>query len=128
MCFKTLQKNKDCSLLLLRLVIGAIFLAHGHMKWSNFDGTLTVMNILAIAEPLGGVAMIVGLLTRWAGLGLVVIMLGAIQMKFSGGGLVSFATGGKWEFDLLILAACVMVMTMGPGKYALDVWAKWDKA
>ena len=127
MCFKALQKNKDVSILLLRIAIGAIFIAHGYMKWSGFEPTLTVMHILAIAEPLGGVAMIIGGLTRWAGLGLSIIMLGAIQTKFSGSGFAGFASGDKWEFDLLILAACIMVMTVGAGKWALDAYAGWDR-
>lgn len=128
MYFHILQKNKDWSILLLRVAIGTIFLTAGYAKWSNFDGTLTVMNILAVAEPLGGLAMIVGILSRWAGLGLSIIMLGAIQMKFSSAGFAGFAAPPMWDFDFLILAACVMVMTMGAGKYSMDVWAKWDKA
>ena len=128
MYFHTLQKNKDMSLLLLRIAIGLIFLAHGWMKWNNFETATPLFKVLAIAEPLGGIAMLVGLLTRWAGLGLAIIMIGAIQMKFSGGGLGAFASGGKWEFDLLILAACVMVMTLGPGRYSMDVNTGWDRA
>ena len=128
MCFKTLQKNKDCSILLLRIVIAAIFLLHGSMKWANFDGTLSVMNILAIAEPLGGVAILIGLLSRWAALGLAIIMIGAMQMKIGNVGITGFAGKGGWEFDAIIFAACVMIMTMGAGKYAIDAWMKWDKA
>src|SRR3989338_4074645 len=128
MCFKALQKNKDVSILLLRVVIGAIFILHGYMKWSNFDGTFTVMNILAIAEPLGGVAILIGALTRWAALGLAIIMLGAMQMKIGNVGIAGFAGKGGLEFDAIIFAACVMVMTMGSGKWAVDAWMKWDKA
>lgn len=127
MCFRALQKNKDWSLLLLRVVVAAIFLSHGYAKWSAFDGTLTVMNILAIAEPLGGIAVLAGLLTRWAGLGLAIIMLGAMQMKIGNVGIAGFAGNGGWEFDAIIFAGCVMIMTMGAGKYSLDAKMGWDK-
>lgn len=127
MCFRALQNNKDYSLLLLRLVVAAIFLIHGYAKWSNFDGTLTVMNILAIVEPLVGVAMLVGLLTRWASLGLAIIMLGAMQMKIGNVGIAGFAGKGGWEFDAIIFATCVMIMTIGAGQYSLDAKMKWYK-
>ncbi|MBI2635807.1 DoxX family protein [Candidatus Peregrinibacteria bacterium] len=126
MCFRTLHKNKDLSILFLRIVIAAIFLSHGYTKWAAFDGTLTVMNILAIAEPLGGVAMLIGLFTRWAGLGLAIIMLGAMRMKIGNVGIAGFAGMGGWEFDALIFAACVMIMTIGAGKYSLDAKTGWN--
>lgn len=128
MYFRSLQKNKDTVVLLLRLVVGMIFLVHGYMKFVSFENLPMTMQILAIAEPLGGIAIIAGVLTRWAGVGLGIIMLGAIYTKMSNVGLMGFAGQGGWEFDLLILMSCIVVMTMGPGKYSMDVKAGWDKA
>ena len=127
MCFKFLQKNYPMSILLLRIVIGCIFLTHGYMKWQGFETATPLFKILAIAEPLGGVAMLTGLLTRWAALGLSVIMLGAMWMKIGGVGFMGFAGKGGWEFEALIFAACVMMMTMGAGKYSMDAKTGWDK-
>lgn len=128
MFFSILQRNRDLSMVLLRLAIAGIFLVHGYMKWENFDALPSLMKILAIAEPLGGIAMLIGLLVRWAGLGLAIIMLGAIYTKINTMG-VAYAGSGimGWEFDALILAACIMIMTLGSGKYSLDAKAGWDK-
>lgn len=120
MYFKALERNKDWSILLLRIVIAAIFLAHGYMKWANFDGLPTLMKILAVAEPIGGLALLIGLLTRWAATGLLVIMVGAIYTKVSGA--APFA--GGWAYDAIIGAGCVMIMTLGAGKIALDAKMK----
>lgn len=128
MCFKTLQKNKDVSILLLRLAIAGVFLAHGYMKFQSFESLPALMKLLAVVEPLGGAAMLIGLLTRWAGLGLAIIMLGAIYTKITGMGVGFTGPGAGWEFDLLILMSCIMMMTMGAGKYSLDAKTGWDKA
>lgn len=128
MCFTTLQKNKDVSILVLRLAIAGIFLVHGYMKWQDFETAAPLFKLLAVVEPLGGIAMLIGLLTRWAGTGLGIIMLGAIYMKMGNVGLTGFAGQGGWEFDALILASCIMIMTTGAGKYSVDARTGWDKA
>lgn len=127
MCFKTLQKNNHVSLLLLRIVIGCVFLTHGYMKWEGFEAATPLFKLLAIVEPLGGIALIVGGLTRWAALGLSIIMLGAMWMKIGNVGITGFAGKGGWEFDALVFAACVMMMTSGAGKWSFDKKAGWDK-
>ncbi len=117
---------RDWALLILRLSIGAIFLYHGWMKWPLGDSML--FNILAIAEPLGGAAMILGVLTRWAGLGLAIIMLGAMYMKMTGFGQGAFdlfgtfagSRGAGWEFDLMIFAGCIVTMAFGAGSLSVD--------
>jgi putative oxidoreductase len=128
MFFHSMERRKDCALLLLRLAIAGAFLAHGYMKWTNFDTLPTIMKILAIAEPLGGAALILGALSRWAALGLIIIMLGAIYTKMFSMG-VGYAEGGKmgWEFDALLLAANYMILSVGAGKYSLDSWIGWEK-
>jgi putative oxidoreductase len=123
----SLHRHSDWGLLVLRLVIGAIFLYHGMMKWQMSDLS-PIMTILKYAEPLGGLALVLGALTQLAALGLAIIMLGAIYMKASGFGQQaldfagSFAPQGGtgWEFDLIILAGCVMLLIMGAGSMSLD--------
>lgn len=120
-----LSRHSDWALLILRLVIGAIFLYHGIGKWAMEDAN-TIMTILKFAEPLGGLALILGALTQLAAIGLSIIMLGAIYMKATGFGqgafdlLGTFGEGGKWEFDLMILAGCIMLIVMGAGRLSLD--------
>lgn len=121
----SLSRHSDWAMLILRLVIGAIFLYHGIGKWAMEDAN-TIMTILKFAEPLGGLALILGALTQLAAIGLSIIMLGAIYMKATGFGqgafdlLGTFGEGAKWEFDLMILAGCITLIIMGAGRLSLD--------
>lgn len=124
----SLRKHSDCALLLLRLALGAVFIYHGMMKWSMEDPN-TVMTILKFAEPLGGIALILGVLTQLAGLGLAIIMLGAIYNKATGFGQASFdlfGTFGSWEFDMMNLVVALALVVYGAGRYSLDalIWKK----
>jgi putative oxidoreductase len=126
-----LNRHSDWSLVVLRLVIGAIFLYHGISKWQMHDAD-TVFSILKIAEPLGGLALIVGALTQWAALGLSVIMIGAIYMKASGfgqstlnfSGTFSPQGGMGWEFEIVVLAGCLVLLFIGAGKLSIDAILK----
>jgi putative oxidoreductase len=127
MFMPSLSRHSDVAKLLLRLAIGVIFLYHGIGKWSMEDPN-AIFTILKFAEPLGGAAMILGVLTQLASLGLSIIMLGAIYMKMTGFGqgaldpAGTFAPGGGtgWEFDLMILAGCIAILIMGPGLWSVD--------
>lgn len=123
----SLQRYGDWALLALRLAIGVIFLYHGLMKWQMEDPSM-LFTILKIVEPLGGAALILGVLSQWAALGLGIIMLGAIYMKMSGFGNAALDPAGTfapqggtgWEFDMMILAGCIVLLVMGAGKMAID--------
>jgi uncharacterized membrane protein YphA (DoxX/SURF4 family) len=116
--------NKDWSMFILRLAIGAIFLFHGTQKWVFWSGVPEgvppflgyIMLFLSIAEPLAGVALIAGYQTILAVLGLTAVMVGALVMK-----IVLYAQPFEaWEMDLLLLAACVAVLIEGGGSIALE--------
>ena len=80
-----------------------------------------VMKLLSICEPLGALAMFAGLLVQPAALGFSLVMLGAIHLKRSKM-KVPFKsdTSTGWEFDLLILAASLLLLTIGAGAISLD--------
>ncbi len=79
---------------------------------SGVTGPLT-----AFVELLGGAALIVGLLTRLAALGLVVDMAGAILFVHFKNGF--FAPTG-YEYPLTLLAVSIAVLIAGPGAWAID--------
>jgi len=125
-----LNRFGDAGRLVLRLAIGIIFLVHGTMKWSMWNmepseqlsaSMLTIIKILSIAEPLGGVAIILGLLTPYAAIGLSIIMIGAINAKINlmNIGFAAQQTTG-WEFDFLILSGLVCILFIGAGKFSVD--------
>ena len=128
--FAGLHHYSDLALLILRLAVGCIFLLHGLPKrglWSAQPSAqmpaamLRNLRILSIAEPAGALGLIFGFLTQLAALGLVIVMLGAIQFlvtkvhrKFK-----EQDTPG-WEFEFMLLVSSLVLFVTGAGKYALD--------
>jgi len=126
---------------LLRLVLGIVFFAHGAQKmlgWFGgygFQGTLgfltdvlhipTPLAVLAIlAEFLGGLGLIVGLLTRVAAFGIGVNMLVAIfAVHAANGFFVNWSgtqKGEGYEYHLLVLAIVVYLLMRGAGAFSVD--------
>ena len=122
------------SLTLLRVVIGVIFTYHGYFKLfapGGFAGTVgffTALGIplakyaallVAITEFFGGVFLLLGMLTKWSAVLLFLEMLVAFfKVHFKYGLLISQTAYG-YEFVLLILAALVVIMVNGAGKFSL---------
>lgn len=104
--------------LALRLAIAAIFLVHGTKKLGNLT---SFMGFIGICETLGGLAMLFGFLTQLAALGLGIIMIGAMYKKINEWH-VPFTAMDKmgWEFDLILLGACIALLTLGAGVYSVD--------
>jgi putative oxidoreductase len=72
---------------------------------------------IALLELLGGAALIIGLLTRLAALGLMFDMLGAIVLVHLAGGY--FLPAG-YEYALLLFASCLALVLGGPGSLSAD--------
>lgn len=125
----SLTSYSDWGLLALRLAIGAVFIVHGKGKLGMWKmqpngqmkaSMISLMRLLSVAEPLGGVAMITGVLTQFATIGLSLVMLGAIYFKIKVWKMpfkADNATG--WELDLVLLAGNMVLLTSGPGIFTL---------
>ncbi|MBI4862914.1 MAG: DoxX family protein [Candidatus Riflebacteria bacterium] len=117
-------------LLFVRIVTGAAFMLHGWPKIQNPFGwmgpTSPVPGIFqalaALSEFGGGLALILGLLTPLACLGLACTMVVAIGMVHLPAGDPFVAMGGKRSFELALvyLANVVMLLLAGPGVFSLD--------
>lgn len=122
-----LARFQNWALLLARLSIGASFIVHGYFKlplWQSAPdgmpaGLLNVMRLLSVCEPLGGIAMILGVFTLPAAVGLTLVMLGAITLKNTDLMHLPFAAPGGWELDLAMLGQIWMIGTFGPGKISI---------
>ena len=124
-------RHQALGLTILRVVTGITFALHGYQKLFVFgvagvQGAFTKMGapmpmvtgpLVGSLEFFGGIALVIGLLTRLAALGLAIDMLGAIA-------LVHFANGfflpKGYEFVLMLFAAALTLAVAGAGGYSVD--------
>jgi putative oxidoreductase len=131
-------------LIFLRLGLGTIFIAHGAQKvfgWfggPGFEETLAYFQdhlgvpfgaaVLAmLTEFLGGLAVLIGLLTRIAALGLAIVMAVVISQVHWGHGFFlnwpcSPEIGHGFEYNLALMAMALTLVCTGPGKLSADKW------
>ena len=123
----------------LRLCVGAVFLAHGLQKFgflgTGLAGTTTLLAglelapayplavVTAIAELGGGVLLIVGGLTRWVALVLLIEQLvAAWKVNIANSYFLSTNDGPGMEYRLILTGAMLCLMMTGPGALSLDEW------
>jgi putative oxidoreductase len=117
--------------LILRLALGVIFAMHGWQKLQGgVEGTAGFLSslgfpapeifavLLIAAELLGGIALILGFLTHWVAKVLALVAVVALLTVHVSKGF--FVSGGGYEFILLILAASIALIFLGPGMWSLD--------
>lgn len=122
----------DTGLLVLRVAVGLTIAAHGTQKlfgWfkgGGLDGTGQFFTSLGypsgeamavvagLAEALGGLGLVLGLLTPLAGAAVAGTMINVVWIERSNGFV------GGYELPLLIGAAAAALALTGPGRYAVD--------
>ena len=133
MTFPELARFTDIALLLMRLMVGAVFVTSGynHLKdpatRSKDIGMSKGFTIfLGAAELAGGLGVIFGVLPQLAAIGLILLMLGAIQKK-----IFTWHTGfwGKsgtngWSYDTMLVIMNLVIVTTGGGNLTLTHWIK----
>jgi len=125
--FPELARFTDLGLLLMRLMIGVVFVSGGyrHLKDPGARGQSIGMGkgftlFLGIAEVAGGLGVAFGVLTQLAAIGLILIMLGAIQRK-----IFVWRTGfwgekaSGWHYDLLFVVMNLEILFTNGGAYVL---------
>ena len=126
----------DIGLLILRVVVGGLFIGHGAQKlfgWFGGHGRqgtggwfesigyrpgVAMATLAGAAEFGGGVALLLGLFT-WAGAAAIIgVMTNAILSVHIDKG--PWVTNGGWEFALTMAAVAAMLAYVGPGTISLD--------
>ncbi|RNG21263.1 DoxX family protein [Streptomyces botrytidirepellens] len=124
----------DTGLLLLRVVLGLTIAAHGSQKLFGWFGGLgldgigkaftgmgypagrTMAAIAGITEMLGGIGLVLGLITPLAGAAVFGTMVNAIVVDANGG----FFLPKGVEYAVLLAAGAAALALTGPGRYAVD--------
>lgn len=125
----------DVSLLLVRAVVGVIFVAHGSQKFFGAfggPGLIAIIEMMgpigifvSIAEFFGGLGLIVGFLSRFSAASLIGVMIGAIALVhgqhgfFLGAGPDSLLSAAGFEYNLALIGLLVPILIAGPGRFAL---------
>lgn len=120
----------DFALMFLRLFMGYAFIMHGYGKIQNPMGWMGaeapvpgVLQLLAaVAEFGGGIALILGLFTRLAALGIFFTMVVAAgtHLFAMGDPVIASGPGGSAEPALVYLFVSLLYMIQGPGRHSLD--------
>jgi len=128
MIFPQLARFTDLALLLLRLMVGLIFITSGwkHLKdpdarSKDIGMSKTFTIFLGAAECAGGLGVITGVLTQLAAIGLILLMLGAVQKKifvWHTGFWGKSGTNG-WSYETMIVLMNLVIVTTGGGNLSL---------
>jgi len=118
--------------LILRITLGILFLAHAGLKVfvftpagaAQFFGSLGLPPALAYltiaVEAAGGIALILGIFTRWLSLALIPVLIGAIAFVHGPAGFFFNNPNGGWEYLAFWIAALVVQALLGNGALALQ--------
>ncbi|WP_433337134.1 DoxX family protein [Spirillospora sp. CA-294931] len=128
----------DAGLLIGRLALGAIFIAHGWQKFDDVGHAAVTKNFEAMDIPLaslsayfatwvelvGGIALILGVLVPVAGALLAFNMAGAFWFAHSDNGL--WLDKGGYEYVLALGATALLLALIGGGRFSVDalVWGR----
>jgi putative oxidoreductase len=129
-------------ILLLRIVVGGIFAAHGAQKafgwWDGpgLAGTRAWLSgmgfrpaglfaaLVTLQELVGGLLLVFGFLTPLGSLAVTASMFVAVPMVHWKNGF--WNGGGGYEFNLALSAAAIALAATGPGRFSIDRALGWD--
>jgi putative oxidoreductase len=126
------SRNEQYAALLLRVGLGVVYIAHSvYLKLMVFTlpGTAQFFESLGLpgvfaylvfaAEAVGGLALILGVGTRWVAAALIPVAVGATWAHLGAGWLFT-NSGGGWEYPAFLALATAVQSLLGDGAYALS--------
>ena len=136
---KMMTTEKDFGAMVARIFLGAIILPHGMQKLigafggNGFEATMGFFTgmgmpwilafLVILAESLGSLALILGLVGRFMAFGIFAVMLGATFMHLDNGFFMNWfgaQAGEGFEYHLLAIGLALTVMIKGSGAASID--------
>ena len=126
--FRPSARQTSIGLAVLRIAVAAVFINHGRQKlfvfgFAGVTGAFTHMGVpvpgvmgplIGVLEFFGGIALLLGFLTRFVSIAFVCDMLGAIL-------LVQLKNGfSRFELEFLLLGASLALAFAGAGRFSID--------
>ncbi len=129
---------EDLGLLIIRVVVGILFIGHGAQKLFGWFGGyglkgtgdwlasmgikpgVAMALVAGLGELVGGILFLVGLLTPLAAVVIAGTMLVSILKVHGANGL--WVTQNGYEYNLVLFALAVGIALIGPGRYAVDTF------
>ena len=122
----------DLALLVSRVALGVILIAHGWQKFDEYtlDGTAASFGDMGVPAPavaamfvtavevLGGAALVLGVLTPVAGVLNMISLLGALVLVHLQNGV--FVQNGGFELVLALFSGLAVIALLGAGKFSVD--------
>ena len=140
--------TQDLGLLLLRAIVGAILVAHGLQKafgiWGgqgldSFKNSLSDMGyqhadvltyVAAGTQMAAGVLLVLGLFTPLAAAAALAYVINGLAANVAAqhdAGYTGFLLPGGYEYQILLTAALVAIILVGPGRYGFDAGRGWAR-
>jgi len=123
----------DWALLVARVIVGIIFMAHGSQKLFGAFGGPGLAGVVKMLGPVGylvtvdeffgGLGLVVGVLSRFSAFWLIVDMIGAIALVHGRNGLFLGAKPG-FEYCLALIGLLAAILLAGPGRFSLGRWLR----
>ena len=137
MLARLFQTRHDAALVLLRVVIGVIFIVYGWRHMSDLSGYIQAYDqafniplpglfapLVASIHLFGGFAIVLGVLTRYVGALMAITMIvSTLTVRLPQGlaeGQDILGLTGFWDLDLALAGIGIALMLTGPGAYALE--------
>lgn len=126
--YKLISTTPNKAVAIIRIGLGLMFLPIGYMKASNWMQTVEMMSgvtspvivhLVIIAELIGAILLIIGLVSRFVAASYIVIMIGAISLVHWQQGYFGLA-GGGYMIHVAFIVMSLAILIAGSGSWSVD--------